>query len=132
LIAQPDFRATVGRAARARIFAQFNLPTTTATLLQHLQRARQFAAEEARVALPRGFAQEVATLAVEYTRLNNVANTLWINQASAGALTAEQGISAESLKKLYVLLRRTRLGMALLQSTWLRKCGRWLIARLEK
>ncbi|MDR3483032.1 MAG: glycosyltransferase [Burkholderiaceae bacterium] len=132
LIAQPDFRATVGQAARAHIFAQFNLPATTSTLLQHLQRARQFAAEEARVALPRGFAQEVATLAVEYTRLNNVANTLWINQASAGAPTGEQGISAESLKKLYVLLRRTRLGTALLQSTWLRKCGRWLIARLEK
>lgn len=132
LIAQPEFRATVGEAAKKRIFKQFNLPATAASLLQLLDKAHQFAAHDTRVALPRGYAQEVATLAVEYTRLNNVASTLWTNQSKAGGQGAGQGISPDSLKKLYALLSRTWLGKAILQSSWLRRFGRWLIARLEK
>jgi glycosyltransferase involved in cell wall biosynthesis len=132
LIQQPAFREQIGQAARARIVEQFNLTTTTSTLIQLLDRAHQFSKNQARVALPHMFAQEIANLAVEYTRLSNVANTLWMNQHLLGGANGGQAISTASLKKLFILLSQTRVGMMLLRSNWLRQFGRWLIVRLEK
>jgi glycosyltransferase involved in cell wall biosynthesis len=132
LITDLALRAEIGQAAKEQIFAQFNLPTTTDCLLNLLDKARQNSVSHPRVALPQMFAQETANLAVEHTRITDVANFLWANQSQPGSATEEQGVSTASLKKLFLLVSRTRIGMALLRSNFLRNVGRWLILRLEK
>jgi hypothetical protein len=127
LITDKTLRTTIGASARKQIFEHFNLPTTTSYLLERLERAHQLIASQPRVTLPLGFAQEVANQAVEQTRITNVANVLWSTQAGAAGQA-----SPATLRHLYILLSRTLIGRAILHSKFLRKCGRWLINRLEK
>lgn len=127
LVTDSALRKKIGAAARAEVFANFNLPTTTRQLLDRLDQAHTLSKTAPRVRLPMGFAQEVANLAVENTRITNVANHLWASQSG----NPDQ-ITAAGLKRLYLLVTRTRIGRAILNSRILRKIGRVLIALLEK
>jgi glycosyltransferase involved in cell wall biosynthesis len=129
LLSDAALRKRIGAAARAEVFANFNLPITTKHLLSRLDMAHQLSKTAPRLRLTAGFAQEIANQAVENTRITNVANHLWATQAGIPPQVAS---SAAGLKRLYVLVANTWLGRAILGNRILRKIGRWLIARLEK
>lgn len=130
LIVDRPYREAIGHAARARILGQFNMPVTVTCLMQQLERAKQLAETQGRSPLSPGFAQEIATLAVEHTRISNLASALYINQTKLDGPGHEQGMPVAGLIRLFMLLSRTRIGTALLRSKRLRKFGHWLIARL--
>ncbi|TRZ90677.1 MAG: glycosyltransferase [Rhodocyclaceae bacterium] len=133
LIADVPRREDMGRAARARILEGFSLDASTTGLLAGLERARKLSKAEPRMAPSRGFAQELATLAVEYTRLSGVAGFLWNHWITTGpgGTPPVPSISLNSVARLVSLLGSTRVGAALLRSTTLRTLARWLIAKLE-
>ena len=85
------------------------------------------------MAVSRGFAQELATLAVEYTRLSGVAGFLWNHwiKTGPGGTPTVPSVSLNSVARLVSLIGSTRIGAALLRSARLRALARWLIARLE-
>jgi glycosyltransferase involved in cell wall biosynthesis/GT2 family glycosyltransferase len=128
-----DRRQAVASAARERIVAGFSTAATTARLLGALERARALAREAPRAAPSTGFANELATLAVEYTRLVNVSGFLWQHWLKTGAAGKPPvpPVSVESISRLLALLGSTRLGGALLRNRRLRAMGRRLLLRLE-
>ena len=133
LIADEPLRQTMGRTCRARIVERFGQDATTATLLSALGHARDLTATRPRAAVSRGFAQELATLAVEYTRLNGVAATLWTHwiRTGPGAATPQPAVPINALARLWALLASTRLGASLLGSRRLRAWGLRLLSKLE-
>ncbi len=132
LTADEPLRRAMGRACRARIVERFDLAATTTALLSALERARDLAATRPRAALSRGFAQELATLTVEYTRLSGLSDTLWTHWVRTGSGAATPpAVPINALARLWALLASTRLGAALLGSHRLRAWGRRLLAKLE-
>jgi glycosyltransferase involved in cell wall biosynthesis/GT2 family glycosyltransferase len=133
LIGDAPMRLRMGQASRSRILERFSSSATTAGFLAALDRARRLAATEPRAAIPSGFGQELATLAVEYTRLINVSGFLWQHWIKTGpnGKPAQLAVSLESLSRLLTLLGSTRLGAALLRSRRLRATVRRLLERLE-
>lgn len=133
LIADASLRQAMGRACRERIAGEFSRDATTAAFLSGLERARDLAETRPRLAVSRGFAQELATLAVEYTRLNGVASFLWTHwvQTRPGETPTVEAIPINALARLWTLLSSTRPGAALLRSRRLRASARWLLAKLE-
>lgn len=126
-------RQETARAARERIVSRFSAAATTARLLAALERARTLARHAPRVPVTRGFANELATLAVEYTRLVNVSGFLWQHWLKTGApgKPPVPPVSVDSLSRLLAVLASTRLGGAVLRSKRLRAMGRRLLVRLE-
>jgi len=133
LMADVPLRQEMGRAARVRILDSFSLEASTAGLLAGLERARKLSRVEPRLAIPKGFSQELATLAVEYTRLSSVAGFLWNHwiKTGPGGTAPVPSVSLNSVARLVSLLGSTRIGAALLRSKRLRAAARWLIAWLE-
>ena len=133
LIADAPLRHGMGQAARKRILDAFSMGASTQGLLNSLERARRLSRLEPRMAVPAGFAQELATLAVEYTRLSGLASFLWNHWVNTGpgGTPPVPAISLNSVARLLSLLGSTRIGSALLRSTKLRAFARWLIASLE-
>jgi len=123
----------MGSAARARILDDFSFDASTRSLLAALERARKLSVAQPRIPVSLGFAQELATLAVEYTRLSGVAGFLWNHWIKTGPGGTQPGpaVSLNSVARLVSLLGATRVGSALLRSNRLRALARWLIARLE-
>jgi len=133
LMADVPLRQDMGRAARARILDQFSLDASTKGLLAGMEQARKRSKAEPRMAISRGFAQELATLAVEYTRLSGVAGFLWNHWIQTGPSGTQPApsVSLNSVARLVSLLGSTHIGAAMLRSKSLRAAARWLIARLE-
>ena len=146
LIEDPLLRERMGRAARQRIIDEFSLAATTTVLLAELERARHLARAEPRLALAPGFARELATLGIEYTRLSVAADMLWAHwvKTRAGLAPAPQPESLPQtvpislappppgLARLGALLSETKPMVLLRRSSRFRAIGRRLLARLEK
>lgn len=133
LLADIPLRRQLGRAARRRILDGFSLDASATGLLIALERARDLSRTQSRTAMSRGFAHELATQAVEYTRLSGVAGFLWEHwiKTGPGGSPPVPAVSLGSLARLLSLIGSTRPGAALLRSTRLRALARWLIAKLE-
>jgi glycosyltransferase involved in cell wall biosynthesis len=126
-------RARMGRAARARILERFSQPVTTACLLAALDRARDLAVTEPRLPVAPGYAQEVATLAVEYTRMNGLADYLWSQQRparSSDALTL-YGMPLRWTRQSLMMLSASPLGMLLRRSPRVHRWGRRVMAKVK-
>lgn len=128
-----SLRQSMGTSCRQRISDQFSLSATRAGFLQALERARSLASVQPRLPISRGLAQELATLAVEYTRLNTVASFLWSQKGTtrAGGSAPVPVLPMQGLLQLLESLAATRIGYTLLRSRRLRRFGRWLITKLE-
>jgi glycosyltransferase involved in cell wall biosynthesis len=133
LLNDPAALAGISSAARQHVESAFSRTATSVRLQEVLDRANAWAASAPRQALSAGTATEMATLAVEYTRLNRVADVLWSQR-----LTAPAGSLPESMPtvggavKLIMLLSNTRIGRFLLGSSMIHRFGRWLLQRLDK
>lgn len=133
LLSDNTSRYAMGQAARKKIFEEFSLQASTNGLLTALARARVLAVTAPRRPIASGFARELATLAVEYTRLTGVAGFLWNHWVKTGTDGGSPvpAVSTNSVMRLVSLLAATRIGGAVLRSRKLRALARWLLARLE-
>jgi glycosyltransferase involved in cell wall biosynthesis len=129
LIDDISLRQSMGRAARERILDKFSLDNSSTGFLAGLERARKLAETQPRMLISLGLARELATLAVEYTRLSAVAGLLWTHWIKTGpdGSPPPPSVSMISLARL----RSTRIGSALIRGRQrLRNMARWLIAKL--
>lgn len=77
LIAEPQRRKALGARARQRVCADFSLDKMGERAVTLLRRAQEWKADSARPALPRRFALECATLAVEHMRMSDLLDYYW-------------------------------------------------------
>lgn len=134
LIHDTKLRHSMGATCRKRIADKFSLTATTTGFLTALDRARTLSLTHPRPSISHGLAQEVATMTVEYTRLNTVASLLWSQKTMASKVSAvpsKTALPIDGLLKLLNAIATTKLGGRLLRSYRLRKLGRWLLVKLQ-
>jgi glycosyltransferase involved in cell wall biosynthesis len=134
LIDDVSLRKSMGRAARELILDKFSLNASSAVLLAELERARKLAQTEPRMVLSLGFAQELATHAVEYMRLTGVAGFLWNHWIKTGPdgnpLPSIVSLIAIARARLLSWVGSTRIGSALIRRCKrLRDMARKLLAK---
>jgi hypothetical protein len=127
LIGDAQRRSAMASAARARILAEFTHERSIARLLETLQRARCLALEHPRQRLAPGLALELATLAIDYTRLNILADELWRRTHPGSAvLSPLRGEVVRVLKWALDGVRATRAGAWILSIPLVHGIGRRL------
>ena len=77
LIESPELRATLGQAGRRRIVAHFTIDRMAERMVELLNRAQELSRVSPRPAVGQGLGLECATLAVEYTRVEKIADEFW-------------------------------------------------------
>jgi glycosyltransferase involved in cell wall biosynthesis/GT2 family glycosyltransferase len=77
LIESPELRASMGQAGRRRIVEHFTIERMAERMVELLNRAQELSHVSPRLAVGKGLGLECATLAVEYTRLEKLADGLW-------------------------------------------------------
>jgi len=80
LLANPAEVQAIGQRARQRIVQQFPLDAMGSRMVDLFERARALKKTSPRPSIPRRYALECATQAVEYVRLNRTVDELWIRQ----------------------------------------------------
>lgn len=112
--------------------ANFSRKATVGKFLALFAEAHRLRIERPRVVLGRGLAGELATLAMEYSRLGLAVDWLWNAQGKqTGATVVSAPAPLHGLVRLWTALSATRLGGALLGSAWLRRFAKWLLMQLE-
>ena len=109
LIESPDLRASMGTAGRERIKGGFSIDQMAQRMVELLDRAQELSKSCPRPAVGKGLGLESATLAVEYTRLEKLADELWplttVRGSLAFRLAQRLALSAPG-RLLYRLLNR--------------------------
>jgi len=129
-----SLRESMATSCHQFISEKFSLSATSSGFLMALEHARSLARAKPRLSVSSGMAQELATLAVEYARLNTVASFLWSQRGgknSVGGGTSVSVLPIHGVLRLLELLATTRIGLTLLRSRRLRRFGRWLTTKLE-
>lgn len=115
LVDDIPLRQAMGKGARKWILDKFSLDASTTGLLATLELARKLADTQPRMLVPRGFAQELATHAVEYTRLNGMVDFLWSQWTGPGGKPLAFGFLHNLLDRSLSFAGSTRIGAALLR-----------------
>jgi glycosyltransferase involved in cell wall biosynthesis len=77
LLQDPEQRARMGLAARRRVSGHFRLEQMGERMVQLMQRGQERSRQTPRIRIPLDLAHEFATLVIEYTRLEQVADYIW-------------------------------------------------------
>ncbi len=80
LISNPDRRHLMGQCGRQRVNEHFRLEQMGERIVTLIRHAQQRALESPRPALSPGLGQEIATHVVEFTRLEQMADQLWLER----------------------------------------------------
>jgi hypothetical protein len=133
LINHPERRAAMARAGHARIQRDFDREQIRRRLLSILDYAKSLARTHPRQPVTAGLARELATLAVEYARLNSLANSLWNQwmQTTSGLNAPSHALPPGSFARLLALIGSTKIGAMIFRSRLVRAAGKWLLRRLE-
>lgn len=133
LIKNPEQRSAMARASHEHVIRNFTHEQTIKRLLSILDRANSLARTHPRQPVTAGLAHELATLAVEYARLNGVADFLWAHwtQTASGMNAPPHALPLGSLGRLLALMGNTRIGATIIRSRLVRAAGKWLLQRLE-
>lgn len=133
LVSHPERRSAMAHASRERIRRDFSQERTLERLLRILDRANSLARTHPRQAVPAGLARELATLAVEYVRLNGAVESLWSQwlQTASTANAPSPALPPGNLARLLALIMGTRVGAMIIGSRLVRAAGKWLLQRLE-
>jgi hypothetical protein len=93
----------MGQAARRRVCEHFPIGQMGERMVELIERARTLAVQDARPAVSQGVGLEIATQAIEYTRLERLTEQLWAER---------QALLAHKLAKVqlgrYLALRTAR------------------------
>ena len=132
LIKNPERRAAMARASHERILRDFTLPQTVMRLVSVLDHAGSLARTNPRLPVSPGLARELATFAVEYARLNGVADFLWGHWTQTNSNVApSHSMPIGNLGRLLAILANTRIGSTIRHNQTIRMVGTWLLRRLE-
>ncbi|HLF55885.1 MAG TPA: glycosyltransferase [Thermoanaerobaculia bacterium] len=91
-----ELREAMGRAARARVVDEWSPATLGQRFEAAVERARELAAAAPRPALDRVFAERTAELAVEFMRLNELCDALWLERVARERLAAPAAAAVRS------------------------------------
>lgn len=132
LLGDTDGRAAMGRSARERVCASFTLDAMGARFVELIEVARGWQRRAPRTRLSRPSALESATQAVEYARLDQAMDALWVEAADHRARQdALEGLTHTAEYKLAQRLARLR--RRLLPAGGRRERGvRWLVHKLRR
>lgn len=89
LLANPEWRQQLGQAARMRVSTHFRLDQMGERMVSLLAEAKQLHVKQPRQVPCRGLARACAAQAVEYTRLQAVADELWAESQRLSAIVRE-------------------------------------------
>lgn len=132
LIRDPERRAAMARASHERIRRDFTRAQTVSRLVSVLDHAGSLGRTNPRQPVSPGLAQELATFAVEYARLNGVADFLWGHWTQTTSnLAASHSMPIGNLGRLLAILANTRIGSTIGRNRTIRMVGKWLLRRLE-
>jgi len=134
LLDDPPLRERFARTARAVICEEFNEAICFRSFVEALETARTNARLAPRPAVAPGLARELATLAVEYSRMSSLADFLWAYRQNALANTPTEALDPanDAARRLLDLLLSTRTGGMVLRSRLARRTGAWLSSALER
>jgi glycosyltransferase involved in cell wall biosynthesis/GT2 family glycosyltransferase len=120
-------------SAQCKVFsaANFSRQATVSKLLALFAEAHRLHTDKPRNTVGLGLARELATLALEYSRLGMAVDWLWNARDRPAAGAAAEPAPLHGLVRLWTAVGATRLGGALLGSAWLRQFAKWLLRRLE-
>jgi glycosyltransferase involved in cell wall biosynthesis len=132
LMANTEQRSLMARAGRARILSDFTHEQSIIRLLGILGRATELARTQPRQVLTIGLARELATLAVENTRLSGFADYLWsqLSQAQARGAGPGQLLFVRGVRRLIELVRSTSVGAKIGRNRLVRMAGKRLLQGL--
>lgn len=88
LIESPELRVSMGQAGRQRIVEHFTVDQMAGRMDGLLNRAQELARVSPRPAVGKGLGLECAILAIEYTRLEKLADELWAMRGAVDELNA--------------------------------------------
>ena len=77
LLADPELRAQMGKAARHRVQENYRLEDMGRRMLELMRRAQELAQTAPRPVAPLELAQTIATNTIEHTRMSRLADQLW-------------------------------------------------------
>jgi glycosyltransferase involved in cell wall biosynthesis len=132
LLSNSSLLRSMSIQCKALSFSKLSWESTIENLQTILDEAHQLRLNQPRHAISLGMGKELATLALEYKRLNDAVDWLWRSQdGQASANSNAVPIPINALARLWTLLSSTRLGSALLRSRRLRALAQWFLAKLE-
>lgn len=80
LISNPNQRQKMGQSARQRVTEHFRLEQMGERMVALIRRAQQWTLESPRLTISPGLGQELATQVIEFTRLEQMADQLWLER----------------------------------------------------
>ena len=101
LLGSPELCASMGRAGRQRIVEHFTMDRMAGRMVELLSRARELSRVSPRPAVGQGLGLECATLAIEYTRLEQFADRHWTRYYLPVRLAELFKMDMSTAKRLY-------------------------------
>lgn len=101
LIESPELRASMGQAGRRRIIEHFTLDQMTKRMVDLLNLAQELSKSSPRPFVGRGLGLECATQAIEYTRLERLADHLWATHVLPAQSIQHLKTGREIAKRIY-------------------------------
>jgi glycosyltransferase involved in cell wall biosynthesis len=130
LIKNPSARREISRNGVIRVNTHYTHHDTILKLLEIFRIADANFKQAPRPTLQRGFALEMANMAIEYKRLSSVADVLW-SQSRPNATTSQPAVDLTGVFNLLTLISRTGIGSSILKSNTLCRIGQWLYDKLQ-
>ena len=101
LLESPELRVSMGQAGRRRIVEHFPMDRMAERMVELLNRAQELSRASPRPAVGKGLGLECATLAIEYTRLEQVASRHWTRYYLPVKLAELFKMDMSAAKRLY-------------------------------
>ena len=134
LISDPQRRASMGKAGSDVVSKRFSIERCMSSLTEAMEYAHVLSHSCPRSPVDKGLAKELATLAVEYTRMSRLADYLWARRMNWLSFN-ENGrapLPLEGIMKLAALMGNTKVGRFIYNNRVIVGVGQWLTRKLEK
>ena len=104
LLESPELRASMGQAGRRRIVEHFPIDRMAERMVELLSHAQELSKASPRPAVGKGLGLECATLAIEYTRLEQFADRHWTKYYLPVKLAELFKMDMSTAKRMYWIL----------------------------
>jgi hypothetical protein len=104
LLESPELRVSMGQAGRRRIVEHFPIDRMAERMVELLHRAQELSRVSPRPAVGKGLGLEYATLAIEYTRLEQFADRHWTRYYLPVKLAELFKMDMSAAKRMYWIL----------------------------
>ena len=133
LIATPDVRLQMAQECRTLAASRLSWDHMVTEFLRSVDKAHALRLQKPRQSLTPGFAQELASSALELKRLNDAVAWLWQNGPSASPPADPAPIQPDEVQavtRFAVGLAQTRPVRMLIRNKFAKKLAKWLLAKI--